>query len=75
MENINAVFTYGKAEYEDGNYAVAADILYHFRILSTDNEMTTWATWGKFAADILSYNWDDSLEELQTLRDTIDQRV
>ena len=37
--------------------------------------MTTWATWGKFAADILSYNWLDALEELKTLKDTIDQRV
>ena len=75
IDNINAVYYYGKGEFEQGNYAAAADILYHFKILSVDNEMIMWATWGKFAAEILSYNWSEALEDLKTLRETIDQRI
>ena len=33
------------------------------------------ATWGKMAAEILTGNWDGALEEIQKLREAIDQKV
>jgi translation initiation factor 3 subunit E len=48
--------------------------LYHFRVLSTDNDLNTSAHWGKLASDILTGKWEVALEELNTLRDVIDSR-
>jgi translation initiation factor 3 subunit E len=56
------------------NYSGAADYLYHFRVLSTDNDLNTSAQWGKLASDILSGKWDAALQELDTLRESIDSR-
>ncbi|KAF8177333.1 hypothetical protein K438DRAFT_1978624 [Mycena galopus ATCC 62051] len=47
-----------------GNYNGAADYLYHFRVLLTDNDLNTSAQWGKLASDILSGKWDAALQEL-----------
>ena len=38
-------------------YSGAADYLYHFRVLSTDNDLNTSAHWGKLASDILTGKW------------------
>ena len=45
---------FGHFQYTYGNYSDAADYLYHFRVLSTDN---TSAHWGKLASDILTGKW------------------
>lgn len=74
MEHINALYHFGKFQYTYGNYSGAADYLYHFRILSTNNELNTSAHWGKLASDILTGKWDTALEELNTLRDVVDSR-
>lgn len=74
-EMINELYQYGKFQYNCGKYHSASDILYHFRVLSTDSNLVASATWGKFAADILSLQWDSVLEELQKLRDIVDQRT
>jgi translation initiation factor 3 subunit E len=44
-------------------------------VLSTDTELNTSAHWGKLASDILTGRWDVALEELNTLRDSIDSRT
>lgn len=74
VDMINGLYSYGKLLYNCGKYHAASDILYHFRILSTDSGLIASATWGKFASDILSLQWDASFEELQKLRDIVDQR-
>ena len=61
--------------YSCGNYSVAADYLYHFRILSTDPDLTISSHWGKLACDILTGKWDVALEELNSLREAIDSRA
>lgn len=74
LQHINALYTFGQFQYTYGNYSGAADYLYHFRVLSTDNELNTSAHWGKLASDILTGKWDTALEELNTLRDVVDSR-
>ncbi|PPR06561.1 hypothetical protein CVT24_001511 [Panaeolus cyanescens] len=74
LEQITALYNFGQFQYSYGNYSGAADYLYHFRVLSTDNELNTSAQWGKFASDILTGSWDNALEELNTLKDIIDSR-
>ncbi|KXN82040.1 Eukaryotic translation initiation factor 3 subunit E [Leucoagaricus sp. SymC.cos] len=73
-EQITALYNFGQFQYSYGNYSGAADYLYHFRVLSTDVDLTTSAHWGKLASDILTGKWDIALEELNTLRDLIDSR-
>ncbi|EDR09676.1 uncharacterized protein LACBIDRAFT_293911 [Laccaria bicolor S238N-H82] len=75
LEQITALYNFGQFQYSYGNYSGAADYLYHFRVLSTDNDLNTSAHWGKLASDILTGKWDIALEELNTLRDVIDSRA
>lgn len=56
-EMVDALYEFGRFLYECGDYATAAELLYQFRILSTDNEKVNAATWGKLASDILTTNW------------------
>ncbi|KZT24640.1 eukaryotic translation initiation factor 3, subunit 6 [Neolentinus lepideus HHB14362 ss-1] len=74
LEQIRALYNFGQFQYTYGNYSGAADYLYHFRVLSTDNDVNTSASWGKLACDILTGKWDVALEELNTLRENIDSR-
>ncbi|KAF9237670.1 eIF3 subunit 6 N terminal domain-containing protein [Melanogaster broomeanus] len=74
LEQITALYNFGQFQYTYGNYSGAADYLYHFRVLSTDNDLNTSAHWGKLASDILTGKWETALEELNTLRDVIDSR-
>lgn len=69
------MYNFGQFQYTYGNYSGAADYLYHFRILSTDPDMTVSAHWGKLACDILTGKWEIALEELNTLRDAVDTRA
>jgi translation initiation factor 3 subunit E len=69
------LYNFGKFLYASGNYSGAADYLYHFRVLSTDNDLNTSASWGKLACDILTGKWETALEELNSLREAIDSRT
>lgn len=75
LEQITALYNFGQFQYTYGNYSGAADYLYHFRVLSTDQDLNTSAHWGKLASDILTGKWDVALEELNTLRESIDSRA
>ncbi|KAF4586497.1 translation initiation factor 3 subunit E [Pleurotus pulmonarius] len=74
LDQIRALYTFGQYQFSYGNYSGAADYLYHFRVLSTDNDLNTSAHWGKLASDILTGKWDVALEELNSLRDVVDSR-
>ncbi|SAM04836.1 hypothetical protein [Absidia glauca] len=71
---INILYEFGQFQYSCGDYGGAADMLYHFRVLSTDSDRILSASWGKMAAEILTGNWDHALEEMQKLREIIDQK-
>lgn len=74
-EQIEALYQYAKFQFECGNYSGAADYLYQYRGLCTNNERSLSALWGKLAAEILMQNWDVALEELNRLKDIIDSKV
>ncbi|KAI0838510.1 putative eukaryotic translation initiation factor 3 subunit 6 [Hypoxylon sp. FL0890] len=75
MDMVNALYDFGNFQYSCGNYAAAADLLYQFRVLSTDNDKVAAATWGKFASEILTTNWEGSVEELQKVKENIDTKL
>jgi len=75
LEQISALYNFGQFQYSYGNYSGAADYLYHFRVLSTDHDLNVSASWGKLASDILTGKWEIALEELNSLRETIDSRA
>ncbi|GAA6005391.1 eukaryotic translation initiation factor 3 subunit E [Rhodotorula paludigena] len=74
LEQINFLYKFGQFQFSIGQYGGASDYLYHFRVLSTDSQLVLSAMWGKLASDILEGSWDAALEELNNLREHIDQR-
>lgn len=72
LTQITTLYNFGQFQYTYGNYTGAADYLYHFRILSTQSDLLLSAQWGKVASDILSGQWDTALEELNRLKDLIE---
>ncbi|KLO10911.1 eukaryotic translation initiation factor 3 subunit 6 [Schizopora paradoxa] len=74
LEQITALYHFGQFQYSFGNYSGASDYLYHFRVLSTDNDLNLSAHWGKFASDILAGKWDVAVDELNALKELIDSR-
>ncbi|KAF8449678.1 eukaryotic translation initiation factor 3 subunit E [Terfezia claveryi] len=74
MDMVNAIYEYGQCQYQCGNYSGASDLLYHYRILSTDNEKTASASWGKLACEILLMNWEGAMEEINKVKELIEQK-
>eukprot|EP01136_Pigoraptor_vietnamica_P038446 Opistho-1_new@107784 len=72
---LDTLYDYAKFQYDCGNYAGAADHLYHYCVLSTDAEKCFSAMWGKFAAEILMHNWDGALEDMTRLKEIIDNKT
>jgi translation initiation factor 3 subunit E len=72
---INALYDCGNFQYNCGDYASAAESLYQFRVLSTDNDKVSAATWGRLASEILSTNWEGAMEEIQKVRELIDSKL
>lgn len=72
---VNALYDFGNFQYSCGNYGAAADLLYQFRVLSTDNDKVSAATWGKLASEILTTSWESALEEIQKVKEGIDTKL
>lgn len=75
VEMVNMLYDYGRFQYSCGSYANAAHLLDQFRILSTDNDKVTSATWGKLASDILTTNWDVVMDEVNKVKESIDTKL
>jgi translation initiation factor 3 subunit E len=75
VDMVDALYNYGQFQYSCGAYQDAAELLYQFRVLSTDNDKIASATWGKLASEILSTEWDQAMEEIQKVKDSIDTRL
>jgi len=73
-EQIEALYNYGKIQFECGQYTDAAAVLAHYWLVGQDEASRLSSLWGKLAAEILMRNWDVALEDLQRLRETIDSR-
>lgn len=75
IEMVNVLYDFGNFQYSCGNYAAAAELLYQFRVLSTDNDKVSAATWGKLASEILTTNWESAMEEVQKVKESIDTKL
>lgn len=72
---VDGLYDYGRFKYECGIYGEAADLLYRFRVLSTDNDKVVKATWGKLVCEILGEEWESALEEVDKVKEHIDTRL
>ncbi|KAI9731974.1 MAG: eukaryotic translation initiation factor 3 subunit E [Cirrosporium novae-zelandiae] len=72
IDMVNVLYDYGRFQYDCGSYGDASDLLYQFRVLSTDNDKVRAATWGKLASEILTTNWEVAMEEVQKVRESIE---
>ncbi|KAB8627218.1 hypothetical protein FH972_026051 [Carpinus fangiana] len=75
LEDVEKLYDFGQFLYSVGDYESAADLLFQFRLLSTDNDKTGLATWGKLACEILHANWESAMDEIQKVRESIDTRL
>ncbi|KAH6668127.1 eukaryotic translation initiation factor 3 subunit E [Plectosphaerella plurivora] len=75
IEMVNSLFDFGQFQFRCGNYAAAAELLYQFRVLSTDNDKVAQATWGKLGSEILTTSWDAAVEEIAKVKESIDTKL
>lgn len=73
-ENVEALYQYAKFQFDCGNYSTAAELLQSYRTLCTDADKNVNALWGKLAADILMQNWEGAREDINKLRDAVDNQ-
>merc|ERR550519_1745400 len=71
---VDTCYNFAKFQYECGNYSGASEYLYFHRILvqPTDKNYLN-GMWGKLASEILMQNWDTALEDLNRLKQFIDE--
>lgn len=74
QHTLEALYRYAKFQYDCGNYSGAADFLYSYRALATNEKQSFSALWGKFASEILVTNWDNALEDMKSLKEVIDAK-
>lgn len=72
-EDIEYLYLYARFQYDCGNYSGAAEFLKYYRLLCNNGERAFSALWGKFASDILMQDWDESLEDLNRIKEVIDK--
>ncbi|KAJ4990693.1 eukaryotic translation initiation factor 3 subunit e [Stagonosporopsis vannaccii] len=75
LDDVNRLYEFGQFQYSCGVYPHAAELLYRFRVLTTDGDKEREATWGKLACEILSVNWDSAIEEINKIKELIDTRL
>ena len=72
---VDDLYDFGRFKYDLGSYEDAGQLLYEFRVLSTDNERVAKATWGKLVCEILTTQWDAAMEEINRLKESIETRL
>ena len=75
IQMVDMLYDYGRFQFNCGSYENAAHLLEQFRILSTDNEKVSEATWGKLASEILTANWEVVMEEINKVKDSIETKL
>lgn len=72
-EQVDTLYKFAKFQYECGNYTGASEYLYFVRILMLDTHKNYLpALWGKLASEILMQQWDHALEDLNRIKEVID---
>jgi len=73
-EALEHLYTFARFQFDCGNYSPASSALVSYRNLSPNTERCFSALWGKFAAEILMQQWNESTEDLKKLKEAIDNR-
>lgn len=71
---LDAVYDYGKFQFDCGSYEDASVLMTVYRQLmnGSNPEREFYALWGKFACNILVGDWEAAVEDIQSLKDAID---
>ncbi|KAF2121820.1 eukaryotic translation initiation factor-like protein 3 subunit E [Lophiotrema nucula] len=75
VEMVDQLYDFGQFQYSCGDYGHASELLYRFRVLSTDNDKVSEATWGKLACEILSVNWEAAMDEIAKIKESVETRL
>lgn len=73
-EVVESAYEFGKFQFDCGIYQSTAALMQVYRMLmdGKNPERELFALWGKFAADILSSDWNAAMEDLNLLKEAID---
>ncbi|XP_071539384.1 eukaryotic translation initiation factor 3 subunit E-A [Panulirus ornatus] len=75
-EMLDTLYSYAKFQYECGNYTAAADYLYlHRGLVPVNDKNFLNGLWGKLASEILTQHWENSLEDLNRLKEFIESNL
>jgi len=75
-EYLDILYNFGKFQYECGNYSGAAEFLYFHRLLVSPSDKNFLnGLWGKLGSEILMQNWETALDDLNRLKDFIDNNT
>lgn len=70
---MESMYKLAKFRYECGNYSLTTSYLYFYiLVMPTSDKNYLNVLWGKLASEILLQNWDTALEDLNKLREYID---
>lgn len=71
---MDSMYKLAKFSYDCGNYSMASSYLYLYLLVMQPSDKNYLSVlWGKLASEILCQHWDTALEDLNKLRDFIDQ--
>eukprot|EP00798_Chlamydomonas_sp_ICE-L_P007133 gene7133-239_t len=74
-DQVEALYQYAKFQFDCGNYSTAAELLQPYRTLCINNERNISALWGKLSSDILMQNFDAAREDINKLKEVIDNQT
>src|SRR6266487_3621894 len=73
---LDNLYNFAKFQYECGNYSGAAQYLSSHRLLVSQGDKNYLnGLWGKLASEILMQQWDTALEDLNRLKEYIDNNA
>lgn len=73
---LDGLYKYAKLQYECGNYQDCLTYLTYYGVLiPNSSEQYLNALWGKLAAEILIFRWDDALADISRISDVIESSV
>lgn len=79
QENIKALYTFAKFQFDCGSFETASELLHFFRLLDSSSESSFAALWGKLAADIFigmngNKDMEAAYEDIRSLFAAIETR-
>ncbi|KAF0295092.1 Eukaryotic translation initiation factor 3 subunit E-B [Amphibalanus amphitrite] len=73
VEMMDTLYRLAKFNYEVGNYGRAAECLYLHKVLVPTNDKNYLnSLWGKFSSEILMQHWEAAVEDMNRLKEYID---